>query len=497
MSIERERRDRLWVPRPVWWTLVGLIGILLAMTWGAPEAWAATRTVPTSPNCGTIQDCVDTSDPGDTIQIRPGRYNENVVVDKELTIRGTSCSARRVIVDASPGGVNGVGFDLLDAADGTEIRCLFVRHGSDGIRATDNSDVDDLSLSSVIVEGSGDDNVVVEGDGLRVSRSRFISSNDQALEVTGNDAEITGATALGHNTGCVEIIGNDALVASSRIERCEDHEGIEISGHNAVVNYNTVLSTDAEGIEVDGDNAAVSRNTVRSVDDIGIKVSGEAPRITRNTASGRRPDDVNIVAAAFNIVCDGTCEDGLVERNTAIAGVNEASGFFIQANGGVTGLPILNNTATDNAENGFNLDVDEAVIRGNTALRNGSEREDGFIIQGDANTIANNRSDENNGDGFELFSGDDNVFENNRAEENSRDGFDIDDGNNILNTLLEGNRATDNQAEGFDNGGQATDIINNRFSGNRIDCANGGTIDVNTGNVCSDGSDFLVAPEID
>ncbi|MGH3088133.1 MAG: hypothetical protein ACRDSJ_12535, partial [Rubrobacteraceae bacterium] len=60
MTTECGWKDRVWASRLVWWAVVGLLGVFLAMMAGTQGAWAATRTVPTSPGCATIQDCVDT-----------------------------------------------------------------------------------------------------------------------------------------------------------------------------------------------------------------------------------------------------------------------------------------------------------------------------------------------------------------------------------------------------------------------------------------------------
>ncbi len=484
MNIECERRGRLRVPRPLWWAAVGLLGVMLATMAGAREAQAATRTVPTSPGCATIQGCVDASNPGDTIRIRTGRYDENVVVDKELTIAGSSCSSpRRVIVDASPGGVDGVGFELTDDADGTDIRCLFVRHGTDGIRAgardPNTGDpiefVDDVGLLSIVVEGSDDDNVNITGDDLRVDRSQFFSAGDKALDVAGNGAWVSRILARGTNQACVEINGDDARVETSRFERCEDDDGVQIFGDAPVVSSNTVLFTN-NGIETDG----------------------AAPRVIGNTVRG---------SAEIDVDCEADCENGLIERNTSTGNPDDNEGFRIRTSDGATGLTIRGNTAADNSSDGFDLDIDDSFVIGNTALRNGSEDESGFDIRGGGNLFEDNRSNENNLDGFRLsFDFDDgsdgNVFRDNLARDNSKDGFDIDadpanDPAPILDTLLEDNTALDNQAEGIENNATDTDVIDNLSRGNRTDCANDGTIDENEGNNCADGSDFDEPPEVD
>ena len=101
---------------------------------------------------------------------------------------------------------------------------------------------------------------------------------------------------------------------------------------------------------------------------------------------------------------------------------------------------------------------------------------------------------------MECDASDGNVFLGNTAAVNSKDGFDIGlfdgaapgTGNRLINNV-----ATDNRAEGIENNSLLTDVIRNQAGGNRIDCANSGTIDQNEGNECADGSDFEVPPEVE
>jgi hypothetical protein len=51
--------------------------------------------------------------------------------------------------------------------------------------------------------------------------------------------------------------------------------------------------------------------------------------------------------------------------------------------------------------------------------------------------------------------------------------------------------AKKNGADGIENDGTNTDLTNNTSSGNRLDCANDGTLDVVSGNNCADGSNFV------
>jgi hypothetical protein len=71
---------------------------------------------------------------------------------------------------------------------------------------------------------------------------------------------------------------------------------------------------------------------------------------------------------------------------------------------------------------------------------------------------------------------------------NGKDGIHINASANL--TSLNANTTLNNSGEGIENDGTNTTLTNNTSTGNRQDCAGTGTIAVNTGNVCTDGTTF-------
>ena len=51
-----------------------------------------------------IQDAIDGASPGDLIEVQSGRYQENLNVDKMLTLLGVDTGGGRPVVDASAKG---------------------------------------------------------------------------------------------------------------------------------------------------------------------------------------------------------------------------------------------------------------------------------------------------------------------------------------------------------------------------------------------------------
>ena len=81
--------------------LIGPLAILVFVALAAPIVSrpsplgaSSIRNVPTQ--YATIQAAVDAANPGDTIKVKPGTYNEQVSIGKDLTITGTSAASTRI-----------------------------------------------------------------------------------------------------------------------------------------------------------------------------------------------------------------------------------------------------------------------------------------------------------------------------------------------------------------------------------------------------------------
>ena len=353
----------------------------------------------------------------------------------------------------------------------------------------------------------------ITGVDSRVSDSRFSGcANDDVggLRVTGVNAIVEDNRVRGSANGCITVSGTDTVIDGNRVSNCDTNYGIQVTGANAAITDNRVRASQGDGFELAGpeqriignqvtnskdhcfdmavDDAVVKKNVARTCELTGFFAHGDNPKISRNTAS----DTFNV---AFLVECTGgalECDEGFLRKNVATGANQAASGFVV--NDAFEPFEVTGNTAKTNSGNGFDLEVSSAEISGNTASSNGSQFAlVGLRVRGDGNTVTDNRSIGNAGDGISV-EGELTVIEQNVANENGADGIDI--VSPFADNELTENTALDNGAEGFDNGGDQTDARRNDASGNIIDCAtdtsNLGTIDVNQGNDCGDGSDFEV-----
>lgn len=456
----------------------------------AAPAAAATITVPD--DHPTIQDAVDAADPGDVIQVRDGRYEENVVVTtNDLAIAGLGDEV--IVEDASAEGNESV-FDVV--ADDFALGAVRIRHGDIDCAG------DRCQFAAIEVRGliSGDC-VEIDGEDAVVRASELEACGDSAVDVDGDGALVRDNNARLSNNQCFEIFGDDLVFRSNKALNCEDGEGLDHSGDDPRILENLSRSTDADGFEVDGDGMLFRGNRAVLTEDVCFDLGGDDALVRENAGlcgggfdvDGENPVlESNFAVPAeddgFNVDCSGACDAGALRDNVAIGNSDDDEGFDVFVDSGLSGFTISGNRATDNNSDGFEITADGALIEDNIARRNGAEGEPGFDVFGDDNVLRRNSAYRSGGAGIEINGGA-NFLGGNYVEDNNREGIEIEE--DALGTGLLGNLAIDNLGDGIANEGDDTSVVRNGAAGNKVDCANDGTIAVNEDNDCRDGSDFM------
>lgn len=510
------------------YTLLG-IGTILFSLFLASGALAATLCVEPGGAGGcyaTIQAAVNAAGAGDTIEVRPGTYFENVFITGAkagLTIVGAGVVAPRpfvrrgeseqepedVIVDAYPlgGPASGPGI-WIDNVVGVTIRNLTVRNADNdgGLFPPGNiySDGDFTTIDNVHLLSGDEAGVLIDGNDATVNDCFIAANYDRGIEIYGDRATVMDNVIWNNDTDGILIGSDDATIVGNDIIQVEDGDGIEVDdGDNAVITDNDIRSCGDDGIEVDwGNNAYIARNTIRTVSDDGIYLR----EMTNSTVTGndvRGCDDEGIdsytcdydgfacLLVGNNVFTDNIVECtedeafDISEQNPTVTGntaknVIDDDGYDIDCpDGPCLGGTISNNYAayaTDDDE-GFDLDVDNMIISGNVAEHNAEE---GFNIDGDNNQISNNTARYNGTEGFEEgfeVDGDNNLITDNLAEFNCGRGFYVGGDNTVT-----GNTALDNYRTGiklgYTNGGTLTvnsNIANDNHGEGIANDANGTT----------------------
>lgn len=344
--------------------LVSIVGIADADTLLVPQDFP------------TVQAAVTAAGPGDVIEIRGGRYAEDVVVTLKtdltlvgkgsvtLTPAGTGLTADRctnLVVEKIKVRGGATGFDLQDCSTVRLTRCSVKGVSVDGIHA------------------AGSSNVRIEGAKIKDCDRDGISFADEepGRPVTGG--EITGCKLIDLDEDGIDILGSDVTVTNCSVKNADD-DGFEADdGGSGPVTFTGCKSKNSgdEGFELFAP---------------GSRVSG--------CASIRSGDD------GFDIEGDGS------EATDCKAVRADTNGFEVEVTEQVN---VTGCTSVNSRESGFAvLDSSNCVLDGCSAVRSG---EDGFFLDSDTSTITlrNNKAKKSRGHDLDDESGGANTIEGNNT----------------------------------------------------------------------------------
>jgi parallel beta-helix repeat protein len=317
-------------------------------------ATARARTL-TAGNCprgafATIQSAVDTANPGDTVQVCPGFYPEQVTITKPPTVKGIAvANADAAVILPPAGGLVANATDVLSALPEAAQVLVQTPQGQNG-------------SISVTLRG-----LTVDGIGNGVSSCAPVVTGILYQNASGTIAQVVARNhVLSTNfTGCQSGFG-------LRVESSDDAPGVA----SVIVQNSAVRDYQKNGITALGTNTSV--------------------QITSNTVRGLGPTD----GAAENGIQVGPGASGTVKNNQVIDNVwtpatidnpeAAATGILIFGSSNVT---VTGNTvgksqfgiATDTSSS---FVADHNAIRTNTIL--GTRIFDGIELCSNNNTVASN-----------------------------------------------------------------------------------------------------------
>lgn len=172
----------------------------------ASEAQAKTWTVchekPPFCDASTIQAAVNDASTGDTVKALEGPYNQQVTVNKPITLEGNPGRATRTVLEFSSSGAT---LTFTSAASGSTLRHMAVE--SDGTNDLDDAvDVDgSATITDVSVATTNGYGVAVAANGVTIGPNIQLSSPGQDTDaIESNEAlslTLTGVTASGGSDG--------------------------------------------------------------------------------------------------------------------------------------------------------------------------------------------------------------------------------------------------------------------------------------------------------
>jgi parallel beta-helix repeat protein len=380
---------------------------------------------PAAHRFNTIQEAVNAAVAGDKIKVRPGTYEENVVVNKQLTIKGADPRLSRYLDDSRASIVDpvnntatgelGVGFDLQ--ADGIVIKGFTIGE----------------------FDGSADADGTI---GIRTSASNSgYKIEDNVIER--NTIGIHLNTATTDSAGSTEIEDN--------VIRDNDRAGAN-SGNGIFSNLG-LRNAEIEDNDFSGDNDATAIRIVGT--------PGDTPTVQSNiTIEDNDFDDLTGGGIYLERVVDSIIEDNDFE-NLARSG--------IELNGLNQRVTIEDNELENPGSDGFAgiilSDENEIGANQHNVIKD-NEIEDaglsGLVIRdSSSNTIEDNEikrsrvigtTDVTRGNGISLQNADNNIIEHNKVKRNARNGIFVDadsTGNSLVANKSKNNNTSDS-ADAFD-----------------------------------------------
>jgi nitrous oxidase accessory protein NosD len=204
--------------------IVGLSGLLLLA--GMLDARAGTLRVPQQYR--SIQRAVDAAAPGDTVLVGPGRYSENILIQKSLVLK-SSMGARLTTLDGgrigSPVGILGTGSENVAVSGFTITGGAFLLESSLAYPNSWGAGVFVDTIAKVTVRDSIiTGNSGCAGDGI----ASFNSSVTVSDNVVRNNDPMDWCPG---NGATIRLIGTQEYSPAATVERNEvtDNDGVAIS----------------------------------------------------------------------------------------------------------------------------------------------------------------------------------------------------------------------------------------------------------------------------
>ena len=274
----------------------------------------------------TIQEAIDASSDGDTILVAPGTYNENVVVNKSITLLGAQSGTEANGAERAGGEsvIDGSGtFGILIQADDVTIDGFEItNYGRDGINVRTPEDAkpgdptvgayrSDVTIINNWIHtsgGSGQKNGMVFGEFEGGPSSSSENAQLENLLITGNYVDIDTSGA------------GRGLVFTSQFTGGVDNQ---IEYLNTVIDGNTI---DASSVGMFGSGAAdrfrFTNPTIANNIFTGEGVGINSHNLFGGTVSGNQFIDTGSVGALLGV--DGTIISGNLFSNNGFYGL----GFF-------------------------------------------------------------------------------------------------------------------------------------------------------------------------
>jgi parallel beta-helix repeat protein len=396
------------------------------------ERWCpSTLTVGSGEQYATINAAYPHANPGDTIQVYPGTYTEQVKIDKAninltgVTVNGSTPTIQSPasVTTVTVGGFN-MGGALIDiTATGDTVNNFTINGATNtdgnlysGVRVRSSGSA---TISSNIITGLTTSSSQLFGIGVQVGTNRGGGSGATATVTSNIIKNYAGAGILVDGRASATITSN-VITGRGSGNNGEAEYGVQV-GRGAIgdVESNTISGNsngnNSGGIYFyqDGGVNSIAKSNAVSGNDVGIWL---------DTSSATNQGSIQIVSNS-------------VTGNTGFAGILDQSS---------NGVSIQSNSVTNNNTfNGIALAFASNVqITSNTVTNNAS---DGiYDFMGTSNVITSNTSSNNNGNGVYLQGAVGDTISANSLKNNTGAGVLLTNGSTTTNNTITNNKFANN-----------------------------------------------------
>ena len=300
----------------------------------------------------TISHAVGAVSGGDVIEVRDGRYEEFVTVDKSITLQGATTPSPPTIAGAILGGPGAAGGQFQLTANNVTIdKFTFDEYGGWGISVTNSTSGHTIQNNYFYKRNQGVE--FTDGtSGCTITDNTIDQSGECGLWIGGNGGHtIQGNTISNSADHCIDIrssVNTTITINNSNTLTGSTNEGIMISGP-ATVDGNTITGNGDNGIWLEGGptGVTVSNNTISSNSSHGIKIDGGAASVTvsGNTISSNTAGSGILSQAAVTI------RGNTIQSNNIGVEIGHASVDIGQNSDAGAGMNVIKNNTTFNACN--------------------------------------------------------------------------------------------------------------------------------------------------
>lgn len=210
----------------------------------------------------SIQKAIEDANPGDTVKIAKGTYNEVLVVPD--TAIGLKIVGSGAVLDALIDGVaSGTGITVF--AENVSISGLTIVHARSGTNPVPNGNP----------EGHG---IIGHADGLKLEKLRIAGIEQAAIQAFGEDTVVSRVTVESTGTEGIFLAAPDGEVTKCCLHQI-GQTAIYASGENVLVQGNRISAASIGIVMNGGEGGEVLANQVEGARDFSISLEGASEQL--------------------------------------------------------------------------------------------------------------------------------------------------------------------------------------------------------------------------